>query len=320
MMNSEGDYTLCNLDAHSYGTGYNVNTQDTTGPLYGYSMGGRSLDTGQHGYYNTDNSNLNLGHGGVDLSLVNGHVVSQHQNINYNINGNTSMMGRGVRNTGYELDGQLAQCLDPYTGLAAVNCDTQTTHSGIPPHSPGGGRAIYGSPCIDAMGQCSIPNGNPTAYLSQMTPPSPVKSESPSPQNLQAKPFRWMQIKRNPGKQATAPPIAKTGDYVYPPAQTAQATGGAGSNMGRTNFTNKQLTELEKEFHFNKYLTRARRIEIAASLGLNETQVKIWFQNRRMKQKKRMREAQFNSSNRENCQIGLESLGVNSIAMCHDTR
>lgn len=204
MMNTESDYTLCNLDAHSYGTGYNVNVNcpdNSDGALYGYSMNNRSIDTGQHGYYTTDNNSLNLAHNNVDLSLVNGHTVSQHQNYNVNVNG--SMMGRGGRGaTGYQdLDGQLAQCLDPYTGLAAINCDTQTTHGGIPPHSPSGGRSIYGSPCIDTMGHCSIPSGNHNGYLSQMTPPSPVKSESPSPQSLQAKPFRWMQIKRNPGKQ-----------------------------------------------------------------------------------------------------------------------
>ncbi|KAL6489729.1 hypothetical protein MHYP_G00000740 [Metynnis hypsauchen] len=54
----------------------------------------------------------------------------------------------------------------------------------------------------------------------------------------------------------------------------------------RTAFTAEQLQRLKAEFQTNRYLTEQRRQSLAQELGLNESQIKIWFQNKRAKIKK----------------------------------
>ncbi|XP_020512803.1 homeobox protein Nkx-3.1 [Labrus bergylta] len=61
----------------------------------------------------------------------------------------------------------------------------------------------------------------------------------------------------------------------------------------RAAFTHIQVLELEKKFNHQKYLSAPERAHLASTLRLTETQVKIWFQNRRYKTKRKQQNSEF---------------------------
>lgn len=106
-------------------------------------------------------------------------------------------------------------------------------------------------------------------------------------------------LKENDNQQKSGSPVTnnnetmesekrKKTDDCQSPEQTTK------KKKARTTFTGRQIFELEKQFEQKKYLSSAERAEMATLLNVTETQVKIWFQNRRTKWKK-----QENISNAE---------------------
>lgn len=90
--------------------------------------------------------------------------------------------------------------------------------------------------------------------------------------------------KRKKPQELEAKIVSST--VVSPTNSLAEDGDSKKKKKARTTFTGRQVFELEKQFEVKKYLSSSERSEMAKLLNVTETQVKIWFQNRRTKWKK----------------------------------
>ncbi|KAG7277221.1 hypothetical protein CRUP_000450 [Coryphaenoides rupestris] len=155
--------------------------------------------------------------------------------------------------------------------------------------------SMAGSPHATTRDSCSpkssLPASKDPTFLkfgvSAILAPSPKTASSPPAPHMHSKAFAipyfdgsFHPMFRPPYLPASASVIPMPGTFSWPLAARGKPRRGM---LRRAVFSDIQRKALEKMFQKQKYISKPDRKKLAAKLGLKDSQVKIWFQNRRMK-------------------------------------
>ncbi|KAM6104887.1 uncharacterized protein FYW35_012326 [Pterocles gutturalis] len=172
------------------------------------------------------------------------------------------------------------------------------------PRSPPGDASGPESPA--ALGECRLSSWagravGPLVEAVRLTAAAreAVAGQQPHVRSLPTSPPARRDTRRGTGSSCTdascpvptaALPHREAADRSSP-RHEAEAGGGAVPGRPRTKFSAAQLQELERSFREQRYIGASEKRRLAAVLNLSQSQIKTWFQNRRMKFKRQTQDA-----------------------------
>ncbi|XP_017772794.1 PREDICTED: homeobox protein engrailed-1a-like [Nicrophorus vespilloides] len=177
----------------------------------------------------------------------------------------------------------ITNILQPDFGKSAVLRTKVVSKIGFKPYETA-------APPLGSLCQAVSQIGKPARRQPEPIPPPQVspKSVLPNPEEPKTEDSKtptmwpaWVYCTRYSDRPSSGP---RSRRMKKPPAP--KVTGNTEDKRPRTAFSGAQLARLKHEFTENRYLTERRRQQLSAELGLNEAQIKIWFQNKRAKIKK----------------------------------